>query len=756
MAVPRIEAAVTVDGSLTEEAWKHAAVLAGFSQFSPVDGRAADDSTEVLVWYSSTAIHFGVRAFEAHGAVHATLANRDKIASDDFVQILLDTFDDHRQAYVFGVNPLGVQADGMLNEGNQSRTAGFGGAAAVRDTVDLSADFMYESRGHVTPFGYEVEIRVPFRALRYGAGKSLTFGIQVVRQVQHSGFQDTWTPTKRAAASFLGQSGELVGLSELSRGLVFDVNPELTAVQNGGPRSAPAAGWSYNSPHAQLGGNVRYSLTNNLTLNATVKPDFSQVEADVQQVVYDPRNALFYPEKRPFFLDGLEQFDTPNRLVYTRRIVQPTAAVKLTGKVAGTNIALLSALDDPSTSPTGNRPLFDIVRLRRDVGRSNTIGMVFTDREDGSLYNRVGEFDGRVVFGGVYSARAQLGMSATKNLNDRAPLFEGVFQRDGRTFGLRWSISGTHPDFVAASGFVSRPGLVNLSLDQRLTFYGKEGAFLESWTTGVGPSTNWNYKRFWAGKGGNDPKLHFNNQLKLHGGWTVSPSVFFESFKYDPTLYSNFRLAVPNGRGGVDTVPYVGGQRIPNLDIVIGFSTPQWKHFDLAVQTITGYDENFYEWSSARIALINATVNWRPTEKLRINGLYSHQEFIRRTDNSEVAIRRIPRLKVEYQLSRPIFIRLVGQYDSQFQDALRDDSRTGLPILTYDPKTRTVVQSKRFSANALRGDALFSYQPTPGTVLFLGYGSSLIEEDAFAFRELQRKSDGIFVKLSYVFSSGRR
>ncbi len=756
VAIPRIEATITVDGMLDEPAWRSAALLAGFSQFAPVDQRPADDSTTVLVWYSSTAIHFGIRAYEAHGAVHATLADRDKIASDDYVQLLLDTFDDHRQAYVFGVNPLGVQSDGRLNEGNQSRSAGFGGAAGARDTVDLSADFTYESRGHVTPWGYEVEVRIPFKALRYGAQKSLTFGMQVVRQVQHSGFQDTWTPSKRAAASFLAQSGALEGLTELSRGLVFDVNPELSAVGTGTPRAGTAGGWRYDTPNAQIGGNLRYSVTNNLTLNATVKPDFSQVEADVQQVVYDPRNALFYPEKRPFFLDGLEQFDTPNRLVYTRRIVQPGIAVKLTGKAAGTNLAFLSAIDDPINSATHDRPVYNIVRLRRDIGRSNTVGMVFTDKEDGGVYNRVGELDGRVVFGGVYSARAQVGMSATRGLNDRAPLWDGVFQREGHTFGLRYGISGTHRDFRAASGFISRPGQVNLSFDNHWTFYGHEGAFIERWTTGVTPLTNWSYARFFAGKGGNDPKLHFNNHFTLRGGWTVFPSIFFESFKYDPALYSSFRLAVPNSRGGVDTTAYVGGQRLANIDVVVGFTTPQWKHFDFGVTNIVAIDENFYEWSGANVILINATMNWRPTDKLRVNGLYSHQEFIRRTDNSEVAIRRIPRLKVEYQLARPIFLRLVGQYDSQYQDALRDDSRTGLPILIYNAKTNRYTPSVRFSANSIRGDALFSYQPTPGTVLFVGYGSSLVEPDAFSFRELQRTSDGFFVKLSYLFSAGGR
>src|SRR5690349_20259333 len=133
--LPRIEADATIDGALTEPVWQQAALLTGFSQFSPHDGIEAADSTQVLVWYSPTAVYFGVRAFEPHGGVHATLADRDKITADDYVEILLDTFDDHRQAIVFGVNPLGIQSDGVLNEGTQSGVTGLG--ATTRDTVDL-------------------------------------------------------------------------------------------------------------------------------------------------------------------------------------------------------------------------------------------------------------------------------------------------------------------------------------------------------------------------------------------------------------------------------------------------------------------------------------------------------------------------------------------------------------------------------------------------------------------------------------------
>src|SRR6476469_2395340 len=227
--IPRHEAEPTVDGKLDEPAWAEAALLTGFSQFSPTDGVPAADSTQVLVWYSSTAIHFGIRAFEAHGSVHATLADRDRISADDYIQILLSTFNDGRQATVFAVNPLGVQSDGALVETGSTSGNGFNNAVVKREEADLSPDFVFESKGRVTPSGYEIEVRIPFKSLRFQPAREQSWGINVVRMVQHSGREDSWTPAKRARASFLAQSGRMVGLTGLKRGLVLDFTPEVTS-----------------------------------------------------------------------------------------------------------------------------------------------------------------------------------------------------------------------------------------------------------------------------------------------------------------------------------------------------------------------------------------------------------------------------------------------------------------------------------------------------------------------------------------------
>jgi hypothetical protein len=747
---PRVDTIVEVDGLLDEPIWQRAALLSGFSQYLPSDGRPARDSTIVLVWYAPTALYLGIKSFDANAAVRATLADRDKIEGDDYVQILLDTYNDQRQAFVVGVNPLGVQSDGILRDADRRAGSGFSAGGSGSYSIDLSPDFVYESKGMVTAWGYEVEIRIPFKSLPYQAANVQDWGFNVIRKVQHSGFEDTWSPVVQANASFLSQSGTLTGLTDLRRGIVVDFNPETTASVTG---ERSAAGWEYGNPEPELGGNVRWGVTNNLTVSGTMNPDYSQIEADVARVQFDPRSAVFFPEKRPFFLEGIEHFQMPERLIYTRRLADPLAAVKLTGKVSGTNIAFLSGVDDRSSSATlADRPVHNWVRVRRDLGGQSHLGFAYTDKIDGENFNRVPSFDGRLVFAGLYSVTFQGAASFTRSGGTvtAAPLWNLAFSRSGRAFGLTASIRGVHPDFSAQGGFISRHDLVNASIAPRVTLFGRTGALLESFTGSISLSGAWYYDRFLAGNIPDDPKLHFNGAFGLRGGWQIGGTLIIESFKYPPTLYSNYVIE-RTAAVGVDTIPYTGTDRLANLGFIGSLSTPRFQNFSGDFRVIYGRDENFYEWAPANVFFLTLDINWRPTEQLRVNALYNHQQYIRPSDLSTVGMRRIPRLKVEYQLSRSIFVRFVGQYDAGVQDSLRDDSRTNDPILFYDSGTDTYVRAGREVSNDLRVDWLFSYRPTPGTVLFFGYGSSLEEPTAFRFRRIGRVNDGFFLKMSYLF-----
>ena len=763
---PRLdEAGVAVDGRLDEAQWRQAALLTGFSQFSPQDGIAAQDSTEVLVWYSATAIHFGIRAFERHGVPRATLADRDKIDADDNVQILLGTFDDGRQATVFAVNPLGVQSDGTITESNQSKTSGFGGTTLARDPADLSSDFVFQSKGTVTPEGYVVEIRIPFKSLKYQSRDVQTWGINVVRQVQHSGHEDSWAPARRAGLTFLGQSGALEGLTGLRRGLVVDVNPELTQRTSGLP-AAPAPGdgsaWAYRAQRPVLGGNARWGITNNLTLNGTVNPDFSQIESDAGQLSFDPRQALFFAEKRPFFLDGIEQFATPHSLIYTRRVVQPAGAVKLTGKLSGTSVAFLSAVDDaPDSASSRGHPVLNLLRVQRDMGAASKLGLAYTDRVNGRGYNRVADLDGTSLFGGIYSVQGQYARSFTREQDGTvldAPLWHAGVNRNGRHLAFGYSLDGVHEDFRAANGFIQRGGVVNGNVDQRYTWFGARGALFEAVTFNPAYFSTWRYRSFVRQDDAIEKKLHFNLNATLRGGWNAGVGYFVETFGFDPALFASYRVL---GAAG-DTLAFTGTPRIPNSEAFLSLNTPTGQRLSFTAFYLWGHDENFFEWASSNIIIAQYGMNFRPTDKLRVNATYNLQSFNRRTDGSIVGNNRIPRLKVEYQIARPVFVRLVGEYDSYYRDALRDEGRTGRPIIAYDQCAGFAYQvTVACQRSAFRGDFLFSYQPNPGTVLFVGYGAGYADTrpraqpfdfpSSFGLRGYDRTDDALFLKASYLF-----
>jgi len=752
---PRLEAAVQVDGVLDEPAWQQAALLTGFSQYLPADGIPAADTTEVLVWYSPTAIHFGIRAHERHTSPQVTLADRDRIGADDWVQILLGTFHDSRQALVFMVNPLGVQADGVILETGQRNSTGSmgGGSMTVRDAPDLSPDFIWQSKGRVTDTGFEVEIRIPFKSLKFQERDVQTWDLNIVRRVQHSSFEDSWAPVKRASATFLGQSGTLEELTGLSRGLVLDVNPTVVERVVGNPEPGTDQ-WGYGWTRPEVGANVRWGVTNNLTLNATVNPDFSQVESDVGQFNFDPRQALFFPERRPFFLEGIEQFNVPNQLIYTRRIVQPIGSAKLTGKTAGTDVALLTAFDDRAYSASGEDvPFFAIARLQRDVGRNSRLGVAYTNRMDGGDYSRVADVDGRLVFAKLYQVAFQGAYSwnRTGDVATDAPLWELRLSRTARESNIRYTFRGISDRFNTQSGFIRRRGIAQMSLDTRYTLFGRQDDFLQSVTGGLMGSLDYRYQDFVQGRPSQDRKFHINLGAQLKGGWSLRGAAFIESFGYDSALYAGYALEQPLAGGATDTIPFTGTPRLENLDWVLGVTTPQWKFMTLDASVIWGRDENFFEWASGDILFVTAGVNLRPTDKIRTELTWNYQSVRRPDDGSLVNWAQVARAKVEYQINRWIFVRLIGQYQGQRTDSLRDNSRTEYPILVYDSSRDTYVRAIAARNANVRGDFLFSYQPTPGTVFFFGYGSTLLEPDGITEPGLRRAQDSFFLKVSYLW-----
>src|SRR5258705_3592522 len=661
--IPRVEATATIDGVLDEPVWRSAARLTGFTQYRPIDSRPAADSTEVLVWYAPDAIYFGIRAYEAHGnVVRATLADRDNIDADDNVQILLDTFNDRRRALLFAVNPYGAQQDGVRSEGLAGAAGGANAGFRFDGVIDLNPDYVYQSHGRLTSWGYEIEVRIPFKSLRYQSGATQDWGLQVVRTTQHTGYEDTWAPVVRASASYLIQSGSLKALTGMRRGLVMDVSPEFTSRVDGAPR---ATSYGYGSVDPQVGVNLRWGITQNLSLTGTANPDFSQVEADVGQVTVNQRFALFFPEKRPFFLEGLEQFDTPNALIYTRRISSPVGGAKLTGKVGGTGVAYIGAVDDNNLSATGDHPIVNLLRLRRDLGTSSTVGLAYTDRIDGNASNRVVGVDARIIWLKRWFTSVQVAGSWTHDtvgsgLRTGTLWDATMYDFTGRSYGNHGEFVGFSRDFVAASGFVNRVNVVEGRIFNRFTRYGKPGARLENATTYILIQPTWRYDDFLKLHSTLEGSITQQLQVNIRGGGFFNALWSNSHQRFDPPDYAGYQVDAAG-----TPVPFAVPHGLYNLwGGIAALSTPnRTLKMDLSLGRVSG--PIFAEASEGRALNLFLALAFKPTSSLRFEGQWPHQVITRAADGSWFSTANIPRLKVEYQLTRDIFFRYVGQYFAQ-------------------------------------------------------------------------------------------
>ena len=732
--IPRIEAEVTLDGVLDEAVWSQAAVLSNFRQYEPIDGRPAEERTEVLVWYAPDAIHFGIRAYDSQPqTIRATRADRDNIGSEDYVVIYLDTFNDRRRAFFFGANALGVQWDGVRTEGAASAGRMFGG------NVDASPDYLYRSVGRLTPDGYVLEIRIPFTSLRYPSGGPQSWGLQVERKIQRTGYTDTWTDVRRANASFLLQSGTITGLHDMRRGMVFEAQPVLTAMLNGTLDPVTRA-YSREDPDVEVGANLRFGFSS-VALDATINPDFSQVEADASQVTVNERFALFFEERRPFFLEGIELFSAPNSLVYTRRIVQPIAGGKVTGKVGPVGIAHLSAMDEGIG--TANDAFFNVTRLRTDLGSNSLLGVLYTDRTErgGAAFNRVAAGDVRYVFGRMYYLEAQAGGSWTRDAGgevDAGPIWRAELDRTGRHWGFNYLLNGIHQDFETQSGFVNRTGIVNARAFNRLTWYGERGGAVETVTTIISGNRIWGYEG-----GLNDEGLEgdqgVSTSVRLRGGWEVELAGRHGFVNLDHGEYDGMYTE------GTDAItPYVPLSRVSGFSGELSIETPTFQRFNAELDLGIGRQAIFPEGAEGTLQSAELEVTLRPVPWLRSHLTGAFERLTRARDGSEFARTIIPRLLVEYQPVHSFFLRGVGEYRAERRSGLRH-ARTGAPLF------RDGARIGAEQLNGIRLDILAAFEPTPGTVAYLGYGATLLDEEAFRLQNVVRANDGLFVKLAYHF-----
>ncbi len=281
---------VSVDGRIDESIWDSSPVLTGFTQYDPSEGVPASQPTEVRVFVTDDAVYFAIKAFDSDPeGIRATMTERDQVTrSNDYVRVVLDTFNDQRRAYAFSVNPFGVQQDGIWLEGGSGgrggRRGGGGGTTGgfSRPPIDDNPDFIWESGGRLTDQGYEVEMRIPFKSVRFADLPVQSWGIQVTRRIQRNGYQESWAPSFANQPNKLLEAGQLLELRNLDPGLFMEINPVVTGSLNGALDDNDD--FLRDDPTGDFGANLTYGLTSNLTLDGTINPDFSQVEADAGQI----------------------------------------------------------------------------------------------------------------------------------------------------------------------------------------------------------------------------------------------------------------------------------------------------------------------------------------------------------------------------------------------------------------------------------------------------------------------------------------
>jgi len=724
--IPRLESAVQIDGKLDEPVWSQATRLTGFWQYQPVDGRPAEEETEVLAWYAPDAIYFGIIAHDRNpSAIRATVADRDNIDNDDYVVLDLDTFHDRRRAFFFAVNPLGVQADGVRSEGAGQVSS------LIPGSTDKNPDFTWDSKGRITDRGYEVEVRIPFRSLRYPGGGPQTWGFNVTRVVKRTGYTDTWTDVRRANASFLGQEGAIGGLHDMRHGVTIEAQPFVTATADGN-LDGVSGKFIREDVNPDAGLNLRLGFSS-YALDATANPDFSQVESDQGQVTVNERFALFFPEKRPFFLEGIELFGSPQTLVYTRRIVNPKAGAKLTGKFGQLGVAHLTAVDQTDAGDAW----FNISRFRRDLGRNSIAGLTFTNRDQAGEHNRVLAGDFRYVWS-LYYAQFQYGRSWTSDgLGSRnAPIWQAEYDRTGRSWGFNYLLNGQGAGFDDQAGFVNRlrSGVVNGHAFNRFTLYGARGAQLENLTVFFGQERTWLYDHF-GFKPGLEGDEQFDATFQLRGGWALNGHVQRDFVNFQDSSFAGYTIGSAAGPA------YRPADHFSGFTGTVKVTTPTWRQLDATVSYGRGRAAIFQEGTTGRGWQLIGGVDLRPTSTVRITALGTLFR-LSRLDGREFARSTIPRLKLEYQPNRALFFRVIGEYRSERRAALLDPA-SGDSLFVGGAAQPTT------EFNGFRLDLLASFEPTPGTVAFLGYGSSLESDQEFNWSRLQRVNDGFFVKLAY-------
>jgi hypothetical protein len=487
--IDRADGLIRIDGRLDDEGWRNAQRIESFAEIEPGENIAPPVRTVAWVTYDDENLYVAFKAYDNPSQVRASLRNRDEIFQDDWVGIILDPYGDAVRAYELFANPLGIQGDLLM----------------TRSGENIGFDMIYHTAGQITEEGFVVEMAIPFKSLRFPQADVHDWRITFLRNYPRTSRHIlSWAAVDRNDSCLMCQLGTIRGLEGVRSGGSLEVLPALVGTQ--ASHAAIEPGLDHGRISLEPSVNLRYNISSSLAAEATINPDFSQVESDASQIDVNSTFALYFPERRPFFQEGSEMFDTMIDVVYTRSINSPSAAVKLTGQPGRTSVGIISAVDerspmllpfqDRSALVEAGRSVSNIIRGRHTFGANSHIGAIVSDRRYmlGGSGTEAG-VDGQWQISDHVRVMGQFVQSHTLEPDrpehyDSDRYFDGGsrsarldgerfsgqagFIRAGR-YGRSWNLQGTFqsysPTFRAANGFVSRNDYRRLGVNPSLAFY---------------------------------------------------------------------------------------------------------------------------------------------------------------------------------------------------------------------------------------------------------------------------------------------
>jgi hypothetical protein len=681
MQIPRLTASPKIDGILDNPIWEEQALkIEDFLQYTPKEKGIPTQKTVAYLGYDYKNLYVAFRCYDSERKkIRASITNRDNIIDDDWVAIFLDTFDEKRRAFSFIINPLGIQLDAIRTE------------EGGNDRMDESWDTVFYSDGSIDDEGFTVEIAIPFKSIRFPDVEEKVWNVFLGRNIARSGEVITWPSLSRDIPGLICQSQPMVIRKRVEKGKNFEVMPILTSLKTKDTKI-----------DVQPGVNFKWGISSDLTMDLTMNPDFSHIEADAPQIDVNQRYALYYSEKRPFFLEGMEIFQFPYDgldIVYTRRIIDPVGGAKLTGKVGRFTYGLLTALDTNPTESlwevsngTGGRDqnaLFNIFRMKADVFKESYIGFSLTDKEIDGSYNRVAAVDGQIKFSNKFFITFQAAGSKTKHEDEKTdivPALYAQFMYFSKYVGAGAWWKSIHPDFEASSGFVNRVDYKSYGVFSYFSIY---------------------------------PQKQYLNQIQLSLNAGIRDA-YFEDFVQDRWVRANlqFRFTEFNQMFVSfrnDMEKYEGVDFHKNTISIEGQNNLiKWMPFGLFFQTGSSiyYDpeDPFLGWTS----IYGIYIELKPNKRLRLGMEFTKQTFWEKRGGELVFDYNVIRARTTYQLSKALSLRAIVDYNHFYKE--------------------------------IYGSFLISFILRPGTVFFLGVDNNLLRDE---FERYGQTNYSVFLKFSY-------